>query len=226
MGDYRGGGAPSGPFRGGGAPDFHRGGPPRPPPPPPPAAPPPFRVDRERTCPLLLRVFPRVGGGQKEEEFEPGTPLPEQELQIYTWLDATLGELGELLRVRGLCAALRSRSPLAGLAGPARARLRRCPASDGLPLRTERGARKGSAREQAHLLALLSGQRGESNAADGRERDDGQGRSGRLRALSRRTGYALRDWRLLGGWRLRGVQRRRRGREGAVSGLARADGEG
>ena len=51
-------------------------------------------VDRERVCPLLLRVFPRVGGHARESAFATRARLPAREVQIYTWPDATLREVG------------------------------------------------------------------------------------------------------------------------------------
>ena len=50
-------------------------------------------VDRERVCPLLLRVFPRVGGHTRESAFGARARLPAREVQIYTWHDATLREV-------------------------------------------------------------------------------------------------------------------------------------
>ncbi|KAG0361541.1 Histone deacetylase complex subunit sap18, partial [Podila minutissima] len=47
-------------------------------------------IDREKQCPFLLRVF--YGPGEKPKESEIiSSEAPE--LQIYTWKDATLGEL-------------------------------------------------------------------------------------------------------------------------------------
>ena len=84
-------------------------------------------------CPLLLRVFPKLGGHHRPEEFPARGPLPKDEFQarpsraqrpaedkpygaalttepatplfylaaqIYTWPDATLRELADLVRVR------------------------------------------------------------------------------------------------------------------------------
>ena len=43
-------------------------------------------IDREKTCPLLLRVFVSDNGRHhRPEEFSRGN-LPGNELQIYTWL--------------------------------------------------------------------------------------------------------------------------------------------
>ena len=53
-------------------------------------------------CPLLLRVFPRRGGHHRLEEFARRGAEPEGELTMYTWPDATLRELTDLVKeVRG-----------------------------------------------------------------------------------------------------------------------------
>ncbi|KAM7275900.1 hypothetical protein ACFE04_017766 [Oxalis oulophora] len=71
-------------------------GPPRGPPPPPP---PRFEpVDREKTCPLLLRVFTKIGGHHTKEDFAVRGKEPKDEVQIYTWKDATLRELTDLVK--------------------------------------------------------------------------------------------------------------------------------
>ncbi|XP_072018972.1 histone deacetylase complex subunit SAP18-like [Amphiura filiformis] len=54
-------------------------------------------VDREKTCPLLLRVFCNNGRHHRPEEFNRGT-VPSNELQIYTWMDATLKEISSLVK--------------------------------------------------------------------------------------------------------------------------------
>uniref|UniRef100_A0A8R7V8H9 Histone deacetylase complex subunit SAP18 n=1 Tax=Triticum urartu TaxID=4572 RepID=A0A8R7V8H9_TRIUA len=69
-----------------GDPPMHRG-------PPPMARPGPEPIDREKTCPLLLRVFTKVGGHHLDEEFSKRGKEPKDEVQIYTWMDATLPEL-------------------------------------------------------------------------------------------------------------------------------------
>nr|XP_025657880.1 histone deacetylase complex subunit SAP18 isoform X1 [Arachis hypogaea] len=71
-------------------------GPPGPPPPPPrPRVEP---VDREKTCPLLLRVFTKEGSHHTMEDFAVRGKEPSEEVQIYTWKDATLRELTELVK--------------------------------------------------------------------------------------------------------------------------------
>ncbi|GAB6030618.1 Histone deacetylase complex subunit sap18 [Chamberlinius hualienensis] len=54
-------------------------------------------VDREKTCPLLLRVFCHTGRHHNLSEYSRGN-VPANELQIYTWLDATLKELTSLVK--------------------------------------------------------------------------------------------------------------------------------
>ncbi|KAL8490435.1 hypothetical protein ACS0TY_026077 [Phlomoides rotata] len=70
-------------------------------PPPPPASRPAPRlepIDREKTCPLLLRVFTKVGGHHSDDDFAVRGKEPKDEVQIYTWLDATLRELTDLVK--------------------------------------------------------------------------------------------------------------------------------
>jgi histone deacetylase complex subunit SAP18 len=54
-------------------------------------------VDREKTCPLLLRVFVKEGQHHAVQEYKGALPA-EDELQMYTWHDATLRELAELIQ--------------------------------------------------------------------------------------------------------------------------------
>lgn len=54
-------------------------------------------IDREKTCPLLLRVFCSTGRHHPLNEYLRGM-TPNNELQIYTWLDATLKELTSLVK--------------------------------------------------------------------------------------------------------------------------------
>jgi len=58
----------------------------------------PKRIDREKVCPLLLRVFIKFGGHHVLRDFEPRGREPKNELQIHTWKDATLRELAELIK--------------------------------------------------------------------------------------------------------------------------------
>merc|ERR1712039_831847 len=54
-------------------------------------------VDRRKTVPFLIRLFPNAGPHRREEEYLLKN-LPKTELQIYTWMDATLRELTELIK--------------------------------------------------------------------------------------------------------------------------------
>lgn len=54
-------------------------------------------VDREKTCPLLLRVFLSTGRHSNINEYRRGN-VPANELQIYTWMDATLKEICSLVQ--------------------------------------------------------------------------------------------------------------------------------
>uniref|UniRef100_A0A8C5YHB5 18 kDa Sin3-associated polypeptide n=1 Tax=Microcebus murinus TaxID=30608 RepID=A0A8C5YHB5_MICMU len=58
-------------------------------------------MDRENTCPwLLLRVSTTHNGRHHPmDEFSRGN-VPSSELQIYTWMDATLKELTSLVKGR------------------------------------------------------------------------------------------------------------------------------
>ncbi|KAL5718399.1 hypothetical protein ACHQM5_011304 [Ranunculus cassubicifolius] len=55
-------------------------------------------VDREKTCPLLLRVFTKIGNHHTQEDFAVRGKEPKDEVQIYTWKDATLRELTDLVK--------------------------------------------------------------------------------------------------------------------------------
>ncbi|GAB4861858.1 hypothetical protein Ancab_037114 [Ancistrocladus abbreviatus] len=74
-------------------------------PPPPPGLPPsrrlpppPVYIDREKTCPLLLRVFTKLGSHHVRADFADRGKEPKNEFQIYTWKDATLRELTDLVK--------------------------------------------------------------------------------------------------------------------------------
>ncbi|GAU40801.1 hypothetical protein TSUD_348980 [Trifolium subterraneum] len=79
-----------------------QGGRPLPPPPrgpPPPSSRPRLEpVDREKTCPLLLRVFTKIGNHHTMDDFSVRGKEPKDEVQIYTWKDATLRELTDLVK--------------------------------------------------------------------------------------------------------------------------------
>eukprot|EP01086_Lenisia_limosa_P006271 TRINITY_DN24987_c0_g1_i1.p1 TRINITY_DN24987_c0_g1~~TRINITY_DN24987_c0_g1_i1.p1 ORF type:complete len:126 (+),score=26.78 TRINITY_DN24987_c0_g1_i1:34-411(+) len=55
------------------------------------------RVNREKTCPFLLRIFPIVGAHNKESSYAKGD-TPKNEIQIHTWMDATLFEIRDLMK--------------------------------------------------------------------------------------------------------------------------------
>ncbi|XP_013748136.1 histone deacetylase complex subunit SAP18-like isoform X1 [Brassica napus] len=56
-------------------------------------------VDREKTCPLLLRVFTKqTGGHHTKEDYAVRGKEPKDEVQIYTWKDANLRELTDLVK--------------------------------------------------------------------------------------------------------------------------------
>lgn len=57
------------------------------------------RIDREKHCPFLLRVFFSVGSHNRTEAFEALDDKPiANELHIYTWPDATLREIADLVQ--------------------------------------------------------------------------------------------------------------------------------
>jgi len=58
----------------------------------------PGDVNREKTCPLLLRVFHQVQRHHRAQEFDNVKNLARDEAQIYTWRDATLREITELIK--------------------------------------------------------------------------------------------------------------------------------
>jgi histone deacetylase complex subunit SAP18 len=78
------------------------------------------RVDREKTCPLLLRVFLKVDARHtaRDFEFESTDEAQEGEVQIHTWKDASLAELVQLLMGVHDLAAQRSTRILFSLAYP------------------------------------------------------------------------------------------------------------
>lgn len=64
------------------------------------------KIDRQKTTPLLLRVFTRTGAHHAAEDFHGKEPTTD-EIQIYTWKDASLKELTDL--IKGVKAAARAR---------------------------------------------------------------------------------------------------------------------
>ena len=67
---------------------------PRPGPPPLPTP----EIDREKICPLLLRVFPKLNAHHTLEDFGKRGQQPADEVKVYTWPDASLRELAELVQ--------------------------------------------------------------------------------------------------------------------------------
>mmetsp|Transcript_41336 Transcript_41336/g.60908 ORF Transcript_41336/g.60908 Transcript_41336/m.60908 type:complete len:138 (+) Transcript_41336:59-472(+) len=59
-----------------------------------------FEVDRDKVCPLLLRCFWKLEGHHRVEEFADANRgiVPIDEVQIYTWPDATLREITDLIK--------------------------------------------------------------------------------------------------------------------------------
>ncbi|KAE8906875.1 hypothetical protein PF005_g2330 [Phytophthora fragariae] len=56
-------------------------------------------IDREKHCPFLLRVFFSKGEHNRTEAFEALDDKPiANELHIYTWPDATLREIADLVQ--------------------------------------------------------------------------------------------------------------------------------
>ncbi|KAL7688207.1 putative Sin3 associated polypeptide p18 [Plasmopara halstedii] len=56
-------------------------------------------IDREKHCPFLLRVFFSKGAHNRAEAFEELDNKPiANELHIYTWPDATLREIADLVQ--------------------------------------------------------------------------------------------------------------------------------
>ncbi|RMZ52279.1 hypothetical protein APUTEX25_001669, partial [Auxenochlorella protothecoides] len=60
-----------------------------------PAEPP---IDREKICPFLVRVFPKLGAHHMLEDYARRGDEPKDEIQLYTWTDATLRELCDLVK--------------------------------------------------------------------------------------------------------------------------------
>ncbi|GAV04141.1 hypothetical protein RvY_14465 [Ramazzottius varieornatus] len=56
------------------------------------------RIDREKTCPVLIRVFVGINRHLGFNEYGNGKLPTEQEMHIHTWLDASLRELATLIR--------------------------------------------------------------------------------------------------------------------------------
>jgi len=56
------------------------------------------QIDREKVCPLLLRCFISREGHHTQEDFKDNNDLPSDEIKIYTWKNATLRELTDLVK--------------------------------------------------------------------------------------------------------------------------------
>ncbi|KAG2182296.1 hypothetical protein INT43_007223 [Umbelopsis isabellina] len=54
-------------------------------------------VDREKDCPFLLRLFCKSGGHHSGNDFDLKRVPSKDELQLYTWQDATLEEIAQLI---------------------------------------------------------------------------------------------------------------------------------
>ncbi|KAJ9089602.1 Histone deacetylase complex subunit sap18 [Entomophthora muscae] len=55
-------------------------------------------IDREKICPFLLRVFCRSGSHHSLPEFDLNHVPEKDEIQLYSWKNATLGELTSILK--------------------------------------------------------------------------------------------------------------------------------
>lgn len=55
------------------------------------------KIDREKTCPFLIRISYKNGNHHRLEEFDNGRFPSDGEMQIYTWRDASLREIVNLL---------------------------------------------------------------------------------------------------------------------------------
>lgn len=56
-----------------------------------------LQVDREKQCPMLIRIFCKFGEHHRDEDFSYTQQPVEDEVLVHTWRDATLAELTELL---------------------------------------------------------------------------------------------------------------------------------
>ncbi|KAG0260455.1 Histone deacetylase complex subunit sap18 [Linnemannia exigua] len=56
-------------------------------------------VDREKLCPFLLKMFYKQGEHNRVDSYSPkATPPKSSELQLYTWKNATIGEIASLVK--------------------------------------------------------------------------------------------------------------------------------
>ena len=58
-------------------------------------------VDRQKVCPMLIRVFSSNNGRHNPLADYGRNRLPNNELHIYSWLDASFKELANLLKQVG-----------------------------------------------------------------------------------------------------------------------------
>ncbi|CAN0351845.1 unnamed protein product [Ectocarpus sp. 8 AP-2014] len=65
------------------------------------------KIDRTKVCPLLLRCFWTQNRHRRGEDYSNINSLPRDELQIYTWPDATVREITTL--IQGVVPAARRR---------------------------------------------------------------------------------------------------------------------
>lgn len=54
-------------------------------------------VDREKVCPMLLRIFCKFEDHHTDNSFTYKDQPLSDEVRVHTWRDATFGELAELL---------------------------------------------------------------------------------------------------------------------------------
>lgn len=54
-------------------------------------------LDREKVCPMLLRIFCKFNEFHEDSDFSYEKQPMDDEVRVHTWRDATLGELTELL---------------------------------------------------------------------------------------------------------------------------------
>lgn len=57
-----------------------------------------LRIDRKKTCPFMIKMYCRINGHHRLDEFSPPRFPIEDEMIVYTWKDASLKELSLLVR--------------------------------------------------------------------------------------------------------------------------------
>lgn len=55
-------------------------------------------LDRQKVCPMYVRLFCRMHGHHSPADFSARHQPTDDELTVYTWRDATLGELADLIK--------------------------------------------------------------------------------------------------------------------------------